>query len=491
MQVIKYYKHSDYYGFRKSLSYYFMLINYVFDKYNSYTIISLLSKLAQEININNKPKNLFQIQNTIVKPIDDSIWLHRRALSTLFQIFYSRKHNRGDKTLLNIPGTDILELFLCANDILEISEEKLLKEITTPIERSLFVSFKWIGDLITATDIQASILLFKKYYERISMSDSFENYAAMFLNKTGIEFSDYLEILDNFSLKKINNYDFNQISSLLSLNINEISEKWESRKPKLEVPFEYKFIETYPLIKFNDQLFVGGIHLLFIGLIRRAYHCLSGTNEGKNFRDLFGEKIVEPTIKDYLRDLLIDNTTKELNVSKVDYEYADFGIIHNKSILLFEIKSTLMGLNLRYESTPKKFFQEFDRRYASKKSGAGQQVERLLDINRDFEGFCKLTRLSVNQDYIVYNILLVFDDALSAEGSNFYLRNKYEAFISKDHKAITKIYTPVRNSLLTFNELYILNKELKSSLDRIQFLIEYNKYDYSFNSFLDQKGMLK
>ena len=490
MGAIRYYKHSDYYGFRKELSYYFSLIEHIFSKYNSFTILNLISKISQEIGIDNEPKNLSRIQNKILKPIDNNIWLHRRSLSTLVQIFCSGKHNQDDINLYNIQGTDILELFLCSNDIIEASEEKLLPEINDPIERILFVSYKWIGDLVTATDIQASILFFKKYYERISMSDSVEEYAAMFLNETGIEFSDYLEILDNFSHKKIKHNDFNQISSLLSLNINEISEKWEARKPKLEIPFEYKFIETYPLIKFDEQLFVSGIHLLFIGLIRRAYHCLSGTNEGKKFRYLFGEKIVEPTIKDYLRDLLIDNTTKELNVSKGDYEYADFGVIHNKSILLFEIKSTLMGLNLRYESTPKRFFQEFDRRYASKKSGAGQQVGRLLDINRDFEGFCKLTGLNANQDYIVYNILLVFDDALSAEGSNFYIRNKYEAFISKDHKAITKICTPARNSLLTFNELYILNKELKSSLDRIQFLIEYNKYDYSFNSFLGTKGML-
>lgn len=177
-------------------------------------------------------------------------------------------------------------------------------------------------------------------------------------------------------------------------------------------------------------------------------------------------------------------------VSKDDFEYADFGVIHNKSILLFEIKSTLMGLNLRYESTTKMFFQEFDKRYASKKSGAGQQVERILNINKDFESFCKLTGLSINQKYSVYNILLVFDDTLSAEGSNFYIRNKYETFISKEHKAITKIHTPIRNSLLTFNELHSLNKELKSSQERIQFLIEYNKYDFSFNSFLSQKGML-
>lgn len=490
MRLIKYYKHSDHYGFRKDLSYYFALIEHNFSKYNSFTLLNLISYISQEIGIDNEPKNLTRIQNKIIKPINNNIWLHRRALSTLIQIFCSINHDYENNTKYDVRGIDILDLFLSANDILELTEEKPFNKIGDPVKDSLFISFKWIGELITANDIQASTYFFEKYYEKISTSDLSSHYANIFVSETGLMFSDYIDLLNNLSQKKISKKNFEQMSKLLSVNFQELSNKWDSRIPKLEIPFEYRFLESFPLIKFHDNLFVLGIHLLFIGILRKAYHCLSGTNEGKNFRGLFGEKIVEPTIKEYLRELLINNTTRELNVSKVDYEYADFGLIHNKSIFLFEIKSTLMGLNLRFESTPKKFFQEFDRRYASKKSGAGQQVERLLDINRDFEGFCKLTGLSVNQDYIVYNILLVFDDTLSAEGSNFYIRNKYEAFISRDHKAITKIHSPIRNSLLTFNELYILNKELKSSQDRIQLLIEYNKYDLSFNSFLGQKGML-
>ncbi len=490
MGAIKYYKHSDYYGFKKELSYYFSLIEHIFSKYNSITILNLISKISQEIGIDNEPNNLTRIQNQITIPIDNNIWLHRRSLSTLVQIFCSRKHKQDDINLYNVQGTDILELFLCSNDIIEASEEKLLPEINDPIERILFVSFKWIGDLLTATDIQASTNIFKKFYDVISSSESFSHYCSIFASNTGLKFSSYIELLDNFSKQKFSKYNFEQLSELLAVNFHDLSCKWDSRRPKLEIPFEYRFLETFPLIKLEENLYVLGLHLLFIGLLRKGYHCLSGTNEGKNFRESFGSQIVEPTIKEYLRELLIDNTTKELKVSKNNFEYADFGVILNKSILLFEIKSTLMGLNLRYESTPKKFFQEFDKRYASKESGAGQQVEKILEINKDFESFCKLAELSINHKYEVYNILLVFDETLAAEGSNFYIRNKYEAFISKNYNTITKIHTQNRNSLLTFNDLYVLNKELKSSQDRIQFLIEYNKYDLSFNSYLGQKGML-
>ncbi len=491
MRVIKYYKHSDYYRFRKDLSYYFDLIEHIYNKYNSLTLLNLISHISQEIGIDNEPKNLTRIQKKIIKPINNNIWLHRRALSTLAQIFCSKNYDYGNNLQYDVRGIDVFDLFLSANDILELTEENQCNKIDDPVKDSLFISFKWIGELITATDIQASTYFFEKYYEKISRSELSSHYSAIFVRETGLEFSDYIELLNNFSQRRISKNNFEQMSKLLSVNFQELSNKWDSRIPKLKIPFEHRFLETFPLINLNGNLYVLGIHLLFTGLLRKAYHCLSGTNEGKNFRSLFGKQIVEPTIKEYLRELLIDNITKELNVSKDDFEYADFGVIHNKSILLFEIKSTLMGLNLRYESTTKMFFQEFDKRYASKKSGAGQQVERILDINKNFEDFCKLTGLSINQKYSVYNILLVFDDTLSAEWSNFYIRNKYETFFSKDHKTITKIHSPIRNSLLTLNELYTLNKELKSSQDRIQFLIEYNKYDISFNYFLGQKGMLK
>ena len=432
-----------------------------------------------------------RIQNKILKPINNNIWLHRRALSTLAQIYCSKKHNLDDTTLYNIQNTDIQELFLCANDILEISEENLLPEINHPSERILFVSFKWIGDLITATDIQASTYFFEKYYNEILKSDSSLLYSDKFIKETGLKFSDYMDLLNNFAQIKISKNNFEQMGKLLAVNFRELSNKWDSRFPKLQIPFEYRFLETFPMVNWNGNLYVLALHLLFTGLLRKAYHCLSGTNEGKNFRDLFGGKIVEPTIKAYLRELLIDDTIKELNVSKDDYQYADFGVIHKNLILLFEIKSSLMGLSMRYESSPEKFFQEFDKRYASRKSGAGQQVERLLDINRDFESFCKLTELKPNKKYSMYNILLVFDDTLSAEGSNLYVRNKYQYFISRADKKIDKFYTPPRNSTLTFNELYMLNKELRTPKERFQFLLDYNSSDHCFNFFMGQKGMLK
>jgi hypothetical protein len=245
-------------------------------------------------------------------------------------------------------------------------------------------------------------------------------------------------------------------------------------------------MKKFPLIKINNDLFPTDFNNL-IDLTFRLIYTELFQSFPVDFKPKFGINIVEPVIKDLLRNIFVSDTIKEIKVATKSYEYGDLGLVNGTDIYLFEIKSTCLNYTTLYEDDNILFFKKLNDRFVLQE-GIMQQVKKIERINSEPKRFYNLALLNSETKFNIHPILLVFDEALQAFCANWYLSSRFDILMR-----ICKV-SPLnidlsRHITLTFNELYRLTEiSFTEKLDLLK-LYSQNQVPYSFSFFLQENNI--
>lgn len=456
-------------------------IYFIFSNYQKKIILGFITNFINEIGFDHSVENLKVVHMKYFKRDDKNI-IHRRSVHLLAQVFFSF-NNFSEENNNELTYVDVSILFLLANQILDITEGS---DYSSDL-RVLFNSYKFSNDLVNDHDVLCSFYFYAKFYKELTNSPNRDEFNKLLKEKLNITIIKYSQILeDRSSNKKTISKKF--LKKLFTLNINLTFTKWQKREPIINIPFEYRMLETFPLIyykkpllKFFPLLFfktetycVCDPHFMMNSIAKKIYNTLSTIK----FRSEFGI-VAEKVIREYMEGNLVNSNCKFINLERKDlngkkeYEYGDFGILIENMLFLFEIKAGILGLEKKYESNIDEFQKNFNSRYVDKK-GVRQQIKILKEIDKNFELFCSTANINLNKKYQIIPVLLFLDDEFIAAGLNKYVGNEFRRILPEYEIKGKNIFLPENNSSLTLNELKLAIDRLKSPEKVLETIFKYN-----------------
>lgn len=309
-------------------------------------------------------------------------------------------------------------------------------------------------------------------------SENYDSFNDIVLKEAKVSIDEFATQLEIMYLKK-GTFNLEILKDNFEINCEDTLRYWNTRNPKTPIPFDYKVLSEKPFVKFQGNSYILlSQYFILLALAKKIYFILRGLDAQK-FGNEFG-RIVEDVLTQYLRNSLENDKFRGLNLKfNKNKEYADFGIVMDDTVFLFEIKSGMLSLREKYEQEIEKFKEGFDNRFVNKK-GIVQQLNRLKEIDNNYGKFCTVTGLDENVKYRIIPILLFLDEEFFCPGFNKYLRKR---FIEKK----TDLNIEFKNIRCARSNSSIIFNELKSSID---YLKEPEKILYSiyfYTVFFDAK----
>lgn len=488
--LIRFYSYTD--EFKKSLTADTCVskINEFLTKYTRESLLRVLSSISIELGPSNDSQTILQIQLkylNVPKEIQKYIF-HRQAILVLFQFILSiPKNNFGNN--FPVPPKELFMLFILVNEYLNLSDNfKVNKSIK---KKLLFNNIKNVQFMNNTNDLQADFEFFNSYAEKIKLLNNPE-YEKLVKSQLDLTIPEFLEVL-----KKIKAFKFKEIFPLLAkfavLNVDDIDKEWNERDPKLEIPYEYNFLMRYPLLKIEKDYLLVDAQFLFSSLYRRIYEILIAENK-EQFKGIFGERIAEPVIKEFQQKNFCSNKILNLNVAFNTRQFSDSALLYNNSIFLFEIKSSLLNNSVLYTKNYDYFFRGLNNKFILT-AGVRQQLNRLVEIDANFNDFLILTKIRKDIVYTIYPVLLVFDEKLQSYLANWYISTRFDNLKRCLHFSPSNFILAKNHITITFNELYRLNALNKSRIKKMGLLKQYADEDekqiFPFEIFLQQQGLFK
>ncbi len=470
--VKKYYTFSDETNIEVTSEFCTTQINTIIKSYSREILLRAISQISQDLGTSNDPARIKELQKKHLNiPIARNVYLiHRQAVIVLLQFIFSCSENEFSAEDRMSPR-DIFLLFAITNNFIEINE---YVEINKSKEKTIFFSsIKSVHLMMNEDDLQASFFYFDKYAQAI------EELNTTSFNETIKEYlgEDIASIREIFRKIKDQNYPeiFSFLEKFAVIEYDKIDTYWKNRSPKFTIPFEYNLFNQYPLIKKGEDFLVTDIFNLFNSLFSIVYEVLV-EDDRDSFKGVFGKDIAEPVVTKFCEEVFKDDQINFIKVGSKSKEYADIGILYKDSIFLFEVKTSVFSRKMLYSTNYDQFIKAFNNKFVLYE-GISQQVNRLIDVENNFDDFCKLSGIDQSKEYKIYPILLVFDEALQAFCVNWYLSTRFENLIRVRNFKPTKFLLSNNHSTITFNELYRLNQLDKSSTEKLELIKQYSDSD--------------
>ena len=459
----------------------------IFSKYRKDIILAFIGHVAKNIGLDSSFENISKVQKDMIgigANVDAII--HRRGLLALVQYFYEFDDYSDNDTRVILDAKDVFNLFLLINQILNKTEYQTQEANNDeiPIE-ILQASMRMSIDLLTKNDIVLANDNFIKFYEKMKQHKDYETFNNILFKNTSLFLDDFLEILKKFKNREKISDIFNLFEKFSVLKYEDIFSKWHNRIPKIKMPLDYRFLEQYPLIKKDDKFYPVDALLIFYSTIRKVYHLLSSTEISKSFRNTFTKEIAEPVVKEQIEKIFKSDDMIILDTNSPGYEYSDSAIMNENTIILIEIKSAYMGLEIRYTDDRQKFKTEFDKRYIFLE-GKHQQIKQLKNIQNNIEKFVKACNIEKKEKYIIFSLLVVFDESLSAIGFNNYIRQQFHKKYIDEIVETDQLKIFPFNAVITFNELNLLLKNTIDTNTRLSLLKFFFTYNLSLTDLLQE-----
>lgn len=450
-------------------------------KYSRIEWFGLLTAIANGIFLGGDIKRIKAIQEVYFKSLDFFLF-HRRANLLIAQFLFSLVSKDFLDNRNQFENKDILDLYLLINEYLDLKETESSSD---SIHSLFFNTFKIIQTSFNASDLRLILNLYSECYHKLLDSPNAKKIKEIISSKLGIEIEIVSKFLNN--LKDPQSKDFDNplsfISKVVGIEYDLIDSKWENRKIKIGIPYEYNFLEESAIIDYNGTYYVYDVFNLYYSLIKKIYDILFNQSIF-DFPDFFGKNIIEPILIQRLDNQFRHDGINILNVQNKKFEYADFGINFNDTIILFEIKSIFFKPNIRYTSDYNYFFRSFDGKYVTK-SGVNQQINRIVDLDNNFEIFISQNSI-YDKKYTIYTILIAFDESLQCYGCNWYLNQKYQELVRKIK--LKKLSLGDHFAVITVNELELLNTKGLSALNQVLSIKDYldsSQNIISFRTYLE------
>lgn len=402
--------------------------------------------------------------------------IHRRAIHLLSQIFYSFDNYSRCDTSTSLSAIDTFQVFLFSNTILDIVEGQ---DFTSDL-KIFYNSYKSSSDYINNFDLHNVFYFYIQFYKELKKSENYNSFNNIVLKEAKVSIDEFATQLEIMYLRK-GTFNLEILKDNFEINCEDTLRYWNMRNPKTPIPFEYKVLSEKPFVKFQGNSYILlSQYFILLALAKKIYFVLRGLDAQK-FGNEFG-KIVEAVLTQYLRNSLENKICREINLKyDKNKEYADFGVVMDEIVFLFEIKSGMLSLAEKYEPDIEKFKERFDNKFVNKK-GVVQQLNRLKEIHEDYKKFRKVTGLDENVKYRIIPILLFLDEEFFCTGFNQYIRSQF-----MDKKTELKI--EIQNIRCARYNSSIVLSELKSSID---YLKEPQKILYSiyfYTIFFDVKDI--
>ncbi|MBN8570096.1 MAG: hypothetical protein J0M18_10725 [Ignavibacteria bacterium] len=488
MRIIQYCTYEDFYKEEKTMSEYYSEIYSIFSLYNKNTVLMFLSHFLTEASKSDDPF-LHELHEKFLEIKINRPIVHRRSMHLLSQVFFSyNKFSKIDSRVVLCPQ-DSRNLFLCANSILNQTEGTTYKDISnkvTPI-KILHNSIKFSNDLINNQDVRNIFYYYINFYKELKHSVKYEYFNSIVTNKTNLNIDKIIELLESLFLMK-GKSAFNFLQESFTININDTFLAWENRVPKVDIPYCYPLLQTFPLIENNSKFHpVCSFEFMILSVCKKIYHTLRGINKGKDFGTEFGYAVEKVIIKDLTKSFgtsnckIIDNLLIDLHDRRI--QLGDFGILKDNNIFLFEIKSGMLRVEEKYENNIEKFENAISKRYIEKE-GVNQQVKRILDLDSHYYNFCAINKLDSNLKYQVIPIIIFLDDDLMVTGFNRYIGDKFIEISEKCNSDFKNITCAKNNSAITLIELRSCIESVDNPSKILESLWEYNhNFDRSYISY--------
>ncbi len=458
-------------------------IRFTLKRYSRTMWLNLLSDVARRIIIGSDREVLLSAQRDLIQ-FTDGIIIHKRANLTLIQFIFDIKESEfNTNTLIIIEN--IRDIYLLINEFMDVCDvENQNGEINQFI---LFTTYKTIHTSFNDNDLKYSLEYFNEYYNEIEKQPNANNIKSIASSYLGCDFGEVVNFLKSFHQDE-GRRSTSQISfafQLVGLEYERIDEKWENRIPKLDIPYEFNFFENAAIICHQEKYYVYDVFNLFNSIVRKIYNALFN-QVYFDFPNFFGKKIAEPVI---IRRLLSQFYNTDIDVLRVKIrskEYADFGIRYQKRIFLFEIKSTYFKPSIRSTPDIDYFIQSFDGKYVLK-SGVRQQINRIKDLDNDYEFFLSQNRLD-RKAYTIYPILLLFDESLQCYRRNVYLDQKFQSQAST--MLLKNISISNNYASFTINELEALKTKYPDPILQLETIVKFIRmqdyYPDTFRGYLEE-----
>ncbi|MBX7046810.1 MAG: hypothetical protein K1X86_13345 [Ignavibacteria bacterium] len=414
---------------------------------------------------------------------------HRRAMHLLSQVFFSYSNFSEIDSRNVLSPQDSRNLFLSANSILNHTEGTTYKDISNKVTaiKILHNSIKFSNDLINNEDVRNIFYYYINFYKELKHSAKYEYFNSIVTDKTNLNIDKIIELLESLYLRK-GKSAFNFLQESFSLNINNTFSAWESRIPKVNIPYCYPLLQTFPLIENNKEFHpVCSFEFMILSVCKKMYHTLRAVNKGKDFGTEFGYAVEKVIVRELTNSFtnnnckIINNLLLNLHNRKI--QLADFGVLMDNNIFLFEIKSGMLRVEEKYEDDIEKFENGIKKRYVDNE-GVNQQVKRIIDLDTYYYKFCELNKLDSNIRYKVIPIIIFLDDDLTVTGFNKYLGDKFLEINEKCNLDLKNISCSKNNSTITLIELKSCIESINNSSKVLQSLWEYNQnFDKSFISY--------
>ena len=485
-----YQTYSDYYKIHILHEEAYNQIRIIFSKYSKKLILRFISSVLMDLDrtLNYDETALAYVHTRYLRMGGVINIIHRRATHLLSQMFYSY-HDFSESDSSSIVRTaDTLNLYLYANTILSIAE----REDYSSDLKVFFNSYKYSNDYIDNFDLQNIFYFYSKFYRKLESSMHFEAFNTAVIEEVNVSLKDFTNSLEAMYMRT-GNFDKSIMKENFEIDFDDTYLYWSNRIPKIPIPFEYKLLMEKPIIKSGDEQFiVCSQYFITLAIAKKIYFILRKIDAQK-FGNEFG-KIVEEVISEYLGQALSNETCKTINLKYDDNkEYGDFGIVMDKLVFLFEIKSGTLSLAEKYEQDLDKFKVGFDNKFVNK--GVIQQLKILKEINDDYAKFCLVTGLDESVNYRFIPILLFLDEEFFCNGFNQYLRSRYVETMIEHQYFFPNIISARVNSSLILNELKSAieyHKDPQKILYSIYFYaafynikdITYKPYEFFVHTFL-------
>lgn len=466
-------------------------IKFIYDKYTKDTVLRFLSHLTQKIARINSFEDINELQLWFGIEIKGFL-IHNRAILLLYQLFFDKLNYNKTNDVATIDPNDVFLLFLFANQILSKTDYKRKGQVTEITSDVLMFGMKSYPGSITKYETRLMNSLFINLYKKLIETEKYPEYNKIIKKHLQFDINEFIEIFERFgSLQKFYKpYEiYNNFAVIDYDNINMI---WNSRQPKIKIPYEYRFFEQFPFIKKENEYFPTSMIMMFISLMRKIYHTLSYDEETKKtFREFWGKYVVEPVIIKYIQEIFESNETKVITVDfqrELGVEPADVILINKEDLFLIEIKSGYLGLEHRYNDNINVFKTEFDKKYIYNSSGKHQLINQLSILDKYYEKISSICNLDRKIKYKIFSASFVYDEALSFWGFKRYLGQEFNKIINTEINKYINIIPFLYPNLITFCELISLKERMKSKKKRIHLYKQsFNYEDSLFDLFSDLK----
>lgn len=477
-QVIRYYTYKDEYRIDLSQEECEKNIYEIFAKYKKEIIIGFIGHIANGTKSNTVEEwNAVQVQ-LMSLGYDIAAVIHKQAHAGLYQYFCQASDFSDSDNRIVLDAPDSFNLFLLINQILDKTSYQRYD-----FESILHTSFSMAPHMVQTNDVRASFYFFNKFYNQMLHHQLKDKFDEILIKETKKDLYFYCDMSHKI-FNRINVSGlYNDLGILCAIDYNFVSRVWGERNPKIRIPYDYRFIEEYPLVKRGKTFHAVDFIMIMMSILRKPYHVLSRPGQDFNFREIFTKEIIEPVIKDYIRQIFQSENIKFIDTSFEDYEYADFGLLKDNQLILIEIKSVYMGLGIRFAKDKDTFIKGFNKRYVEG-SGLIQQLNVINKIENNFNTFISRCKLE-NKKYNLFCLMVVFDESFLSIGVNKYLKGKFnELFNEKFSEKFNHINPYPYNGTITFNELFYLKHNHENAEDRFKVLNSFFTYNHSFNDFL-------